>query len=61
MQVNEIVRQVQNGTRRPDMNRKFSKPRRTGAKLPEGIGQNPDGREAEVETTRMPRRYGAGF
>ena len=63
MQVNEFVGQIKQGTRLTDMdmNRAFNEPRRSGTKLSEGIGQNPDGRKAVPGTTRMPRRYGAGF
>jgi len=61
MQVNELVGQIKQGTRLPDIDRAFNDTRRTGAKLSKGIGQNPDGREAIAGTTRVPRRYGAGF
>ena len=61
MQVNGIVGQVQQGKRLSAKNRAFNKLRRTGTKPSEGIRQNPDDREAVDETTRMPRRYGAGF
>ncbi len=63
MQVNEFVRQVQQGTRLTDMDmhRAFIEPRRTGTKRSEGVGSNLDSRQAVAGTTRMPRRYGAGF
>ena len=61
MQVNEFVGQVQQGTRLSAKDRAFNKLRRTGTKPSEGIGQNPDDREAVARTTHMPRRYGAGF
>ena len=61
MQVNEFVGQVQQGTRLSAKDRAFNRLRRTGTKPSEGIGQNPDSREAVDETTRMPRQYGAGF
>ena len=61
MQVNEFVGQVQQGKRLSAKDRAFNKLRRTGTRPPEGIGQNPDSREAVDETTRMPRRFGAGF
>lgn len=69
MQVNELVGQVWQGTRLTDIDRAFNDTRATletqaerrgGTEL-RRTGQNPDGREAVAGTTRMPRRYGAGF
>jgi len=67
MRMNEFVEQVQQGTRLPDMDQAFNDARakletraeRRGAA--ESRRQNPEGREAIASTTRMPRRYGAGF
>ena len=61
MQVNELVGQVQQGTRLSDMDRAFKEPRRTGTKASEGTGQRPDSREAIARTTPTPPRYGVGF
>ena len=61
MQVHEFVGQVQQDKRLPAKDRAFNKLRRTGTRPSESVGQNPESREAIDETTRMPRRYGAGF
>ncbi|MGH8197468.1 MAG: hypothetical protein ACRETI_04810 [Steroidobacteraceae bacterium] len=67
MQMNEFVEQVQQGTRLPDLDQAFNDARATLETQAERQGaaesrrQNPKGREAIASTTRMPRRYGAGF
>jgi len=62
MQVNELVGQLQQGTRLPELDRALDESRRrTVTRLSEGTWQNMDGRKAVARTTRKPRRYGAGF
>jgi hypothetical protein len=71
MQVNELVGQVQQGTRHsndtPAMletraeRRGAGKSRRTVTRLTEGTWQHSDGHEAVAATTRKPRLFGAGF
>ena len=62
MQVNEFVGQVQQGTRLPDRDRAFN----DGCAAIETREERRDAAESrrtsiKLGTTRMPRRYGAGF
>ncbi len=67
MQVNELVGQVWQGTRLPDIDRAFNDTRETlesraerrGADESRHIGTQLS--EGIAGTTRKPRRYGAGF
>ncbi len=63
MQVNELVRQVQQGTRLPDMDRAFDDARTMLETRAERRGTDESRRTGtqQSEGTRMPHRYGAGF
>lgn len=63
MQMNELVGQVQQGTRLPDMDRALNDARTTLETRAERRGAAESRRTGTklAGTTRMPRRYGAGF
>lgn len=62
MQVNELVGQVWQGTRLTDIDQAFKDTRATPATRAEWRGTDESRRPGtRRETTRMPRRYGAGF
>ena len=61
MQGNEVVGQVKQVARLPEMDRASDESRRRSVtRLSEGAWQNIDGRKV-ARTMRMPRRFGAGF